>query len=495
MVFHYDSSDPLAVVTAPPPDETPDEQAAREEREAEAQRISDQIDEELRVEKVALKKQEHIVKVLLLGQSESDFRMRFARDKWVQERASWRTVLQLNLVRSVNVVLQALQDAFDNDEEEEDPLPFTDRHQLLRLRLLPLRGVESDLKRLLGVKAEDLLENSPQTSPKLSPRTSTEFYVRSRNWRSFLQASQINDSESSRRPIKHDGVSSQDATEVISSCKNDIIALWTDRVVREMLQRYRVRLEDSASLFVSTFFPRNVSSLNSYVISSFLDNAERLATRDYEPSDDDIVRARLRTLDIQEYEMNVAEDGDSRTWVIYDVGGSRTQRNAWLPYFDQVTAIIFLAPISCFDERLQEDPRVNRLEDSFILWKAICSSKLLSRTTLIIFLNKVDVLEYKIANGVMVNRYLPSYGDRPNDTQSVVKCMCVPFPTPPLLAASPPYCEGCHGRFITSFCPDLRQKFKDTVKHSSPEPRMCHIYSTSVIVESIPFPFSLTQFR
>lgn len=101
-----------------------------------------------------------------------------------------------------------------------------------------------------------------------------------------------------------------------------------------------------------------------------------------------------------------------------------SQRNAWLPYFDQVNAIIFLAPISCFDERLEEDPRVNRLEDSFILWKAVCSSKLLSRTSLIIFLNKVDILENKIENGVMVNRYLPSYGDRPNDTQSVLKCMC-----------------------------------------------------------------------
>lgn len=71
MVFHYDSSDPLAIVTAPPPSETPEKKAAREEREAEAQRISDQIDDELRAEKVALKKQEQIVKVLLLGQSES----------------------------------------------------------------------------------------------------------------------------------------------------------------------------------------------------------------------------------------------------------------------------------------------------------------------------------------------------------------------------------------------------------------------------------------
>lgn len=71
MVFHYDSSDPLAVVTAPPPNETPAERAAREEREAEAQRISDQIDDELRADKVALKKEEQMVKVLLLGQSES----------------------------------------------------------------------------------------------------------------------------------------------------------------------------------------------------------------------------------------------------------------------------------------------------------------------------------------------------------------------------------------------------------------------------------------
>ena len=71
MVFHYDSSDPLAVVTAPPPNETPAEKAAREEREAEAQRISDQIDDELRSEKAALKKEEQMVKILLLGQSES----------------------------------------------------------------------------------------------------------------------------------------------------------------------------------------------------------------------------------------------------------------------------------------------------------------------------------------------------------------------------------------------------------------------------------------
>lgn len=98
------------------------------------------------------------------------------------------------------------------------------------------------------------------------------------------------------------------------------------------------------------------------------------------------------------------------------------QRHAWVPYFDKVNAVIFLAPISCFDERLIEDPRVNRLEDSLILWKAICSSKLLSRAILVLFLNKIDILERKIRSGIMVNRFLPSYGHRPNETNEVIKC-------------------------------------------------------------------------
>ena len=45
-------------------------------------------------------------------------------------------------------------------------------------------------------------------------------------------------------------------------------------------------------------------------------------------------------------------------------------------------AIIFLAPISVFDERLEEDDSgINQLEDSVNLWTAVCKSKLLSKVT------------------------------------------------------------------------------------------------------------------
>ena len=111
-------------------------------------------------------------------------------------------------------------------------------------------------------------------------------------------------------------------------------------------------------------------------------------------------------------------------WCIYDVGGSRTQRIAWYPYFDDCDAIIFLAPVSSFDERLSEDRRVNRLEDSFMLWRAVAASRLLARTAIVLFLNKCDLLERKLRAGVRVRDFVHSYGDRPNDVEHAVKCAC-----------------------------------------------------------------------
>lgn len=435
VVFHHDATDPLAVISAPPPNESSHERAAREEREAEAQRISDLIDDEIRAERAIRKKEEDIVKILLLGQSESgksttlkNFRMRFARDRWTEERASWRAVILLNLVRSANTILDALSREMDDVDPDQldDAFKFDDYYRQYKVRLSPLQAVESNLKRLLG--ATEDIQPRKQISPTIiAPCGSPEFFVRSRTWRNFLQTTR--GTEVSRHSLQHDLPTLLDSTDAIANGKDDIKALWRDNRIQAMLCRRKTRLEDSAGFF--------------------LDSIDRLSVRDYEPTDEDVLRARLRTLDIQEHDLVVDDDTDAPKWKIFDVGGSRTQRHAWLPYFDQVNAVIFLAPISCFDERLLEDPRVNRLEDSFILWKAICSSKLLSRTILILFLNKMDILEQKIRNGVTVKRFLPSYGDRPNETNDVVKY--------------------------------LRQKFKDTVRYCSPEPRVCHIYPTSVI--------------
>ncbi|KAF9641877.1 G-alpha-domain-containing protein, partial [Thelephora ganbajun] len=81
-----------------------------------------------------------------------------------------------------------------------------------------------------------------------------------------------------------------------------------------------------------------------------------------------------------------------------------------------VNAIIFLAPISTFDQALVEDPHVNRLEDSLLLWNSIVSNKLLRNVNIILFLNKCDLLQAKLDAGVRLNQHMISYGDRLNDT-------------------------------------------------------------------------------
>ena len=83
---------------------------------------------------------------------------------------------------------------------------------------------------------------------------------------------------------------------------------------------------------------------------------------------------------------------------------------------------VAVSPVSVFDQRLEEDPRVNRLEDSILLWTSICSSPLLSKVQLVLFLNKCDLLRRKLRRGIRVNQYLPSYGDRANEVMTVVKC-------------------------------------------------------------------------
>jgi guanine nucleotide-binding protein subunit alpha len=67
-----DKDDPFAIFHTPPPNETQEERILRENREEEAQRVSDGIDNQIKLEKAALKKlRKGIVKILLLGQSES----------------------------------------------------------------------------------------------------------------------------------------------------------------------------------------------------------------------------------------------------------------------------------------------------------------------------------------------------------------------------------------------------------------------------------------
>jgi hypothetical protein len=69
---HSDESlGPLARALAPPLGETPEQRTTRETLETEARRVSERIDEQIRLEKQTNSRKKVPVKVLMLGQAES----------------------------------------------------------------------------------------------------------------------------------------------------------------------------------------------------------------------------------------------------------------------------------------------------------------------------------------------------------------------------------------------------------------------------------------
>eukprot|EP00795_Rhopilema_esculentum_P001324 gene1324-15720_t len=81
---------------------------------------------------------------------------------------------------------------------------------------------------------------------------------------------------------------------------------------------------------------------------------------------------------------------------LLDVGGQRTERRKWIHCFQDVTAIIFCAALSCYDLKLAEDETTNRMVESLKLFDSIVNNEWFTDTSVILFLNKKDLFEEKI---------------------------------------------------------------------------------------------------
>ncbi|TPP56446.1 Guanine nucleotide-binding protein G(I) subunit alpha-2 [Fasciola gigantica] len=87
------------------------------------------------------------------------------------------------------------------------------------------------------------------------------------------------------------------------------------------------------------------------IIVSYLDALERLSEPGYIPSEQDVLRTRVKTTGIIETRFSF-KGLDIK---MFDVGGQRTERKKWIHCFEGVTAIIFIVAISEYDLTLAED--------------------------------------------------------------------------------------------------------------------------------------------
>lgn len=141
----------------------------------------------------------------------------------------------------------------------------------------------------------------------------------------------------------------------------------------------------------------------------FFEHAERIASPTYLPTNDDVLRARSKSTAITETTFTMG----NLLIHLFDVGGQRSERFKWIHCFEAVTSIIFCVAISEYDQVLLEDPTQNRMDESLVLFESVVNSRWFAQSSVILFLNKVDVFQQKIAS-VPMQRYFPEYTGGPD---------------------------------------------------------------------------------
>ena len=142
---------------------------------------------------------------------------------------------------------------------------------------------------------------------------------------------------------------------------------------------------------------------------SYFDSINRIAQPDYLPNDQDVLRSRVKTTGITETTFIIGE----LTYRMFDVGGQRSERKKWIHCFENVTTILFLVAISEYDQLLFEDETVNRMQEALTLFDSICNSRWFVKTSIILFLNKIDRFKEKLPVSPMKN-YFPDYEGKLN---------------------------------------------------------------------------------
>jgi len=164
-----------------------------------------------------------------------------------------------------------------------------------------------------------------------------------------------------------------------------IRVLWRDAAVQQAVRRSReFQLNDSAVYYFNSI--------------------DRMAAVGYMPTDQDILRSRVKTTGITETTFKVGE----LTYKLFDVGGQRSERKKWIHCFENVTALVFLVSLSEYDQMLYEDESVNRMQEALTLFDSICNSRWFVKTSIILFLNKIDLFAEKLPRSPLGD-YFPDY--------------------------------------------------------------------------------------
>lgn len=190
-----------------------------------------------------------------------NFQLKYAPAAFNAESEAWRTIIDLNLVRSVAFLLSLLEVEEGNsgshsprssDGETSPTIPapsgsklvplqhMTDDLRRLRVSLSPLKRIEQSLARFIS-------PDNPR-SGSLPTERAFEVSVRSGSrWKALFRRNGGNGTSGAGNQGREEV---QNARSVIEACREDIVALWNHPAVRTSLREQSVALEFQSGLCV-----------------------------------------------------------------------------------------------------------------------------------------------------------------------------------------------------------------------------------------------------
>jgi guanine nucleotide-binding protein G(i) subunit alpha len=155
---------------------------------------------------------------------------------------------------------------------------------------------------------------------------------------------------------------------------NKVKSLWGDSCIQDAFRdhRYEFHVFDGAQYFFANF--------------------DRLAPPKYLPTADDILHCRRKTIGL--VSSHFVFEGVK--FQIFDVGGQRNERKKWEKSFQGVSAVLYVASLSEYDQKCYEDDITNRMLESLELFDTTINNNFFKDKTIILFLNKLDVFKIKV---------------------------------------------------------------------------------------------------
>jgi guanine nucleotide-binding protein alpha-1 subunit len=200
------------------------------------------------------------------------------------ERASWRAVIQLNLARSIRYILEVMDEHLKNSQPDSgyaspvsvassssraDPLSrstspinelptdgrtiLTQEHLRLKMRLSPLLQVEESLWRRLSPTRTPNYEGThlPRPISKDSVQVRDPSVNSTSHWKdAFGKLLSGNARPSLDENAGIDFNDPNDPGVVLHNCAEDMVALWSDSTVRELIRKQGTLMEDTPGLSV-----------------------------------------------------------------------------------------------------------------------------------------------------------------------------------------------------------------------------------------------------